>query len=637
MTTAADLELLRQIPIFAGFTPQEIERTADRFREVRFRKDDVVCRRGAPGDKFYVVASGELEVWSDEKVPAVIQRLRRGDFLGEISLLVGGTRSATVTASRSARLLALSHEVFEEDLLSNPRALEAISRVLCQRLASNARGRAPKRACTIVGVCGPAALRGKSVVATALAHLLQEFTGKHVLRIGLGMPTAATTDVPAADDLIARIERYAGDPAELVLSVPSRRQDTALAETLSGLSDRLAGEFGFVVVDLGVHARVGREACDAVVSLVPDATTRVDADAGRSALRVLNLFNEGAQPIPICSNEPFVLPCDPRLEQLSGRAAGAAALREGSPLGPPLRRLARKLLGKSVGLALGGGAAFGLAHIGVFRVLEDAGIPVDLVAGTSMGSIVGLGWASGIPPRELERLAIRLGTPRTMLSALDFTLTRPGLLAGDRLISIFEPLLGGVTDFRQLVRPARAVATDVESGERVTIGAGSLTQAFRASASVPLVWAPSKHEGRALVDGAMCDPVPADVVREMGADICIAVNVIPLPRKGVDTVITKLSRGVGRLNPLSYMGDRELPNMFDVLMNSIQTLHYELGNFKAISADVRINPDLSPFTWTDFQRAGDLIDRGAEATTHALPEIRRVLEERGAVGAVNPG
>jgi NTE family protein len=185
-----------------------------------------------------------------------------------------------------------------------------------------------------------------------------------------------------------------------------------------------------------------------------------------------------------------------------------------------------------------------------------------------------------------------------------------------------------------MVRPARAVSTDVENGERVSIGSGSLEAAFRASASVPLVWSPVKHNGRALVDGAMCDPVPAEVAREMGADICIAVNVVPLPRKGVDTVITKLSRTLSRVNPLTYLGDRSLPNMFDVVMNSIQTLHYELGNFKAISADVRINPDLSRFTWTDFDKAEDLIARGAEATREAVPEIRRVLAERGVVRPV---
>jgi NTE family protein len=163
----------------------------------------------------------------------------------------------------------------------------------------------------------------------------------------------------------------------------------------------------------------------------------------------------------------------------------------------------------------------------------------------------------------------------------------------------------------------------------VAIGSGSLKAAFRASASVPLVWAPVNHEGRVLVDGAMCDPVPAEVVRGMGADICIAVNVIPLPRKGVDTAVTKLSRSVSRINPLAYLGDPALPNMFDVLMNSIQTLHYELGNFKAISADVCINPEVSRFTWTDFHRADELIERGAEATRRALPEISRVLEDRG--------
>ena len=107
------------------------------------------------------------------------------------------------------------------------------------------------------------------------------------------------------------------------------------------------------------------------------------------------------------------------------------------------------------------------------------------------------------------------------------------------------------------------------------------------------------------------------------------MNVVPPLKKGVETVLSRLYRRANYLNPFSYFSkDRDLPSMLDVMMNSIQMLQYELGNFKSISADIRINPDLSEYTWTEFYRATELIDRGAEAAEKALPEIRRVIAER---------
>src|SRR5262249_40581248 len=158
--------------------------------------------------------------------------------------------------------------------------------------------------------------------------------------------------------------------------------------------------------------------------------------------------------------------------------------------------------------------------------LEEGGVEVDLVAGTSMGSIVAVGYASGLGPRAMIEIAERIGTRRTTLSALDFTLTRPGLLAGNRLIEIFMPFIAGA-DFRDLVLPCRTVATDIESGECVTLDDGPLDMAFRASCSVPVLWAPVRHRGRVLVDGGIVNPVPADTVQAMGADLVIAVNAVP--------------------------------------------------------------------------------------------------------------
>jgi NTE family protein len=222
-----------------------------------------------------------------------------------------------------------------------------------------------------------------------------------------------------------------------------------------------------------------------------------------------------------------------------------------------------------------------------------------------------------------------MGTKWKALSALDFTLSRPGFLRGDRLIKMFSPFLKGIETFDQLQLPCRTVATDIESGERVTIQSGRLDMAFRASSSVPMVWAPVVYQGRVLVDGAVVDPVPAEVVRDMGADICIAVNVVPPLEKGVDTILSRLYRQANRLNPLSYLSkERNLPNLFDIIMNTIQSLQYELGNFKAISADVRINPDLSGYTWIDFYKPMEIIEKGTQAAKQALPEIRRTISER---------
>jgi NTE family protein len=144
-----------------------------------------------------------------------------------------------------------------------------------------------------------------------------------------------------------------------------------------------------------------------------------------------------------------------------------------------------------------------------------------------------------------------------------------------------------------------------------------------------MVLAPLRAGERVLVDGGVADPVPAGVATEMGADITIAVNVVHPMKRGIETAMSSFYRRLNVFNPLSYFGDaQEMPNLFDIVMNSMQILQYELGNFKAISADVLINPDLSDFTWIEYYRADELIERGAEAARKALPGIHRAVNSR---------
>ena len=478
-------------------------------------------------------------------------------------------------------------------------------------------------------VTGSPELRGKSLTAASLALFLEEFSGSSVLLVRVGAAAAALEKLCSASEaeLHAACVRVPHGPSTLDVGVPNDATELQLVDAWNALLERLSDR-RFVVVDLGGGPRplvaAARQFANHCVELVAEPSV-----TARGALQVVNLFNRASAPRAISHCEPFVLPKDDSVG--AGGALEQARRLQASPRSPaslPLRRLARKLLGATVGIAVGGGAAFGIAHLGVLKALEEGGIPIDLLAGTSMGSIVAVGYATGLTPVEMIEIAERIGTLRTTLSALDFTLTRPGLLAGDRLIDIFMPLAKG-TDFEDLLVPCRTVATDIESGECVTIGEGPLDMAFRASCSVPVLWAPVRYLDRVLVDGGIVNPVPADTVQAMGADIVIAVNAVPPLRRGVDTVLSRAYKRVNRLNPLAWFGgSRDLPNLFDVTMNTIQQLQHELGNFKAISADVRIVPDLSQFTWVEFYRPKELIARGYEAGARAVPELRRLLAER---------
>jgi NTE family protein len=225
-------------------------------------------------------------------------------------------------------------------------------------------------------------------------------------------------------------------------------------------------------------------------------------------------------------------------------------------------------------------------------------------------------------------IARRLGNVRTTLSVIDPVVNGSGLLAGRRLMRIFGPLISQDT-FAELVKPCRVVATDIETGERVELGSGSIDLAVRASCSIPLIFMPVGLDGRTLVDGGMIDPVPADVARDMGADIVIGVNVVPRLEPDSPTALSRVLHRVNRLNPLSRLGGgRGLPHAVDVLMKTLQVVQYELGSYRALAADVPVDVDLAGFNWLDFHRALDIIERGRKAGEAAVPLVQTAIAER---------
>ena len=632
------VEWLAQVPLLHPLDRTQLQQLAGRFDEAIYAKGDVVWREGDPADCFLVVVRGQLDVWGGAGETRVISRVGPGGHLGEIGLLLDRRRTATVTASRASRVLSLGRQQFHSLIESHSKVAAEIARGLGRQLHSQSKGRVSGRMTLAVGVASAPGVKGKTLVATTLAVLLARELAEDVVLLSVGVSDTRSPDLLdilewPSDTLSAALERVEEHVLRLDLRVPpeSGRHGPALAELVEHLSSRIP----IIVADIacvpGGGTEAGSEACDVLVQVTGNEEMATEPNPPHTPVyRVLNLFNGDGVGPPISHCEPFVLRTDLALVGRDPLAqARHLAAEPRSTAAPALHRLARKLLTRSVGVALGGGAAFGIAHVGVLDVLDRNGVPVDLVAGTSMGSIVALGYAAGIPPAEMRAIARRIGNKRTTLSVLDVTLTRPGLLAGNRLKGIFSPLFGSVQTFEQLILPCRTVAADIETGERVTLADGRLEEAFRASASVPVLWSPVRHAGRTLVDGSMVDPVPSDVAYELGADICIAVNVVPTLAPGVETVLSRASRWANSLNPFAHVTDsREMPNVFDIGMNALQLVAFELGSFKARDADVLLNIDLADFSWVEFYRAEEIIERGAAATEAMLPMIRDALSAR---------
>ena len=278
---------------------------------------------------------------------------------------------------------------------------------------------------------------------------------------------------------------------------------------------------------------------------------------------------------------------------------------------------------KKLGLALGGGGAKGLAHIGVLEVLQGEGVPIDLIAGTSMGGLVGAFCALGKDCSLIRDKALSLNL-RKMLGLADLALPKSGLFGGKAVISLLQKMMGSDIKFDELPIPLALVATDIITGEEVVIKQGSVLQGVRATISVPGIFTVAKWQERYLVDGGLVNPVPVSVAKDMGADFIISVNVMP-----------DMGDSLRRLNKGKKPGLKE-PNIFNVLLQSLYISSSVIARASAEGADIAINPDTTHVNPADFHRARECIEQGEIAAREAMPEIRRKLSRAGGYDIVKP-
>ncbi len=282
-----------------------------------------------------------------------------------------------------------------------------------------------------------------------------------------------------------------------------------------------------------------------------------------------------------------------------------------------------------LGVALSSGGAKGLAHIGVIQVLEENGVEVDMVAGTSMGAYVGGLWASGLGGPELADLAATVSEPRHLWSLVDPAFPpRRGFVNGAKILARLRRSLGDRT-FSDLEKPFLCVATELNGYVRSVIDEGDVASAILASLAIPGVVSPVEREGIEYIDGGVCEPLPVSALRERGAvDRIIAVNVLPTPAQVRRHRLAREEISPWR-RPLAWL-NRQLnlfarDNLLDILRGAAMGAQMRLVERSARRADIVIDAVSPVPRWHDYNNHRAYIALGRAAATARLPEIRSLL------------
>ncbi len=659
---------LKRTPLFSGLSAEDLGKLSARLQLLSLPKGATLFKQGDESDALYLIVSGHARRYRlTEGRDALVAYLGRGDVVGETGLLTGAPRSSTVRVDATSEILKLPRKDFEDVLREYPTILLHLSRTLAHRLIDQGASPRPssEQARLVAFDCAlPRAQR--ALVAWRLGSELAIQTRKRVLIV----------DVSPEPGEIARAAGLKSSPiTEMGLRTANLRDPGVLAalaqEHSSGvrvlsvspatLGGRLFGQLylflnavrdshDLALVCLGgprgdVERAALAEAdlilmagCDAMRPQYRHMEVEVPPLAEESR-RLLRLWIGDLEPEDaplLIGAERVIVPWSEDVDaayEREGKADVAFAVEPKA--GRTLARLARRIGGVQVGLALGTGAALGHATIGVLKVLKREGIPVDIIAGTSAGSMIAACFAAGYEPEEIEQQAMRINKAWVYEHLFwDLGVPRSGLFAGETLLRYIRSYLGS-REFTDLDIPFACVAADIETGEEVVLRQGRVAEAIRASCGLPLLFQPIQLSGRWLVDGALVNPVPTRVIADMGADILLAVNLtMPAGERKAPTADHRRPRLLDR--PINLETLREIalpvlpksfraPNFIEVFFQMISTMEYEVAQSHLDLAHVTMRPDLKGFSWTEMHRAAEIIRVGERAAEEALPRLKALI------------
>ena len=653
-------QVLERVPVLASLGEELMKSLAERAEFVAVKKGDLVVRENDPGDALYVVVSGRLQAYTHLRSgrERVFATYCDSDCFGEMPLLSGETHWANVRALNDSILLKIPREDFESVINRDPRVAVSFSQRLGHRIKQLREEKHRAKRSTIVSLYSALPDSGKSTFASnlvaSLAHetrepvLLLDFSGR---RRGVPLLNCERLDFRGDlgfQDIIVHSPlgydrlnlNLIGDEREIALIAPVfghlvKQYDYVICDLPNEAS---ASVFGCLMQsdDVFVVARYDDEHLYRTRLLLQDLQSH--APAREPKIRII-LTAVGKQRAPYMEEaerkvgQPisYLLRRIPEDDVVEGVDGLPYVLRRPmEPYSLVVRRIAREMGNVLVGLALGSGAARGLAHIGVLRVLDREGIGIDVVAGSSMGSLIAAAWAVGQSADDLEKIATQIRSKRAFWKLLDPMFPGTGILRGIKIYNFLNSIVNGLT-FADTLIPLKIIATDLNTLEEVVYEEGKLIDAIRASISIPGLFHPVANNGRTLIDGGITDPVPVQVLARAGVSKIIAVNTIPnademkqrdRQRSELSGVSRKERKGILReLGPIV----KTPSSIINIYMRAMHAMQSRMAEESCANADVVIRPTNAECLWYDFYHPERHIRCGEEAAQAALPQIKELV------------
>jgi EmrB/QacA subfamily drug resistance transporter len=557
-TTA--IEALAATPLFSGLDRWTIESIASRAAPIALEAGELLFRQDDPPDSLYVLVAGRLEVLVGEDDDEVVNILHPGAVIGELGLLSGEGRSASIRARRDSRLLRLSAEEFDQLLHQ-----ESVSRALLGTLATQLQRSRARRVpgadvATTLAIVPAAPGEDFDRIASLLAQELREFGTLAVLDHAPGDPVAAIESAERDHDRVLLVAR-ATDPADRWRSFCVREGDRVIAA---------AG---------------------------PEAPTQ-PADHGLQGCELFWIRGASGTMAPwldaLAPRARYVL----RPDDLHASVAAAA----------------RRLAGRSLGLVLSGGGARAFAHLGVLEELEAAGLAIDRVSGVSMGAFIGGMFAAGMTPAEVDARTYEGWVRANPLR--DYAFPRHALIRGERVRQMVEAHLPG--EIEELQREFACFATDLRAGEAHVFRRGSLARAVGPSLALPGIGPPQRVAGRLLVDGGLLNNLPLGLL-DRGEGPIIACDAVAGGHKKTGSSQEPTTPSGDSAGNRTHRESR-LPGIGETLVRSVLIGGVEATRAARRRADLLIAPDDVGVGMLEWHQIDAAKEAGRRAAYEALEE-----------------
>ncbi len=591
---------LATVSLFRELSRDQLRDIAPLFKEERFPTGTVILYQGKHSSGVYLLRSGRLAVRVQRpEGRETVAFLQPGAVFGELSFITGRTCSADVEVVVDAEVAWLPKDAVSKLPKQRDAILRGMMTVVAERLHDTVTRGTRAAESPVVLLSNGKGWEAPWSLAAELGGSLAQQTQKETLVVNIGSPS------PVPDPRPIREMAFQCD-----LAAPPSPEDlrTDLATRLTAWKQR----FTNVILNPVAPGMPGiQENIGPFADFHGELIGKGDAAPGELGPKRFVLASSTGAGLGVLSGN----------SQIAWDAAESEnAYRSGKPVSARFRRavdsIARFIADLQVGIALGGGAAWGWAHIGVLSVLEGAGLPIDVVAGCSMGTVIGTLRCSGRSLDELREIAAfwRNRTKRF----IEWRVWRMHLLQEKMVRKAFTQYFGERT-VNQLEIPFWANAVDICNGKEFTIQSGAVVDSVRASIALPGLLPPFETGGHMLVDAGIMDPVPVGLVRRMGARYALAVNAMaPLE-----------AQPVNRRYPL---------NMFDVMFRCTRIMGHEIGQARAESAaNVLLIPPVRDISMLQFERCEEIIDCGRRIAEEHLPEIMagydrlRALDQKTAV------